>query len=301
VVHLGFTAAAVVGVGMALYALTVSRTARRRIGNIEARLAALRVRERALERHFESEGAPVRGLLRGLELESPEELDAAAARVHTLMDALERDKRELAEARRAFPEESDAELVELRARLEKARREPEADDVQAELDRLDDEEPPTQPQLAPRATRHPVEAFAAAERAGAAWAGLPLEELRQRFVPVLPLYLRSLTGGRALHAHRSEEGWLIRTQRGGGDAAFRELGERLQWETAVALRLALLESMSTLRSFPLLLAMDELPLEPESRGALARALKRLASVTQVILIADAPAPWAERGARVHEL
>jgi hypothetical protein len=281
--------------------LIVSRTARRRIGNIEARLAALRVRERALERHFESEGAPVRGLLRSLELEAPEELDAAAGRVRSLMDAVERGKRELAEARRAFPEESDAELALLRGRLEQARGGAEQGEIEAELDRLDDEEPPTQPQLTARPARNPAEAFSAAERAGAAWASLPLEELRQRFAAVLPLYLRSLTSGRSQHAHHGEEGWLIRTQRGGGDAAFRELGERLQRDTAVALRLALLESLTPLRPFPLLLTTDELPLEAETRGALARALKRLASLTQVILIADAPAPWAERGARVHEL
>ncbi len=295
-VHPLFSIAGLLGLGTVLVSLVISRGARRRIGNIEARLAALRVRERAMERHFESEGATVRGLLRSLELEGPTELDEAAVRYRTLLERSESNREELEGARLALPDHPEGELRELEMRLEDARAAPSASELRdrlAELDRTEDEEPTTLTQVDAAAGTH------AAERAAADWTGSPIEELRRHSAPAVPLYLRSLSGGLVTGASGEHSEWLVATA--DGESRVAELPGPLSRRVAIGLRLALLEGLAKSRRFPVLVPIDELDLEPEALEPLARALRRLSSACQVVLIGGERSPWGERGAHLHTL
>ena len=108
---------ALAGVGVALSGLLVTRRSRRQSGQAEARLAALRVREGSLERRFEAETAPLRVLLESLGLSSVEELQREAADFRGLLGRVEAVRRDLEEARSAFPPEAEDALSEIESRL----------------------------------------------------------------------------------------------------------------------------------------------------------------------------------------
>ena len=291
-VHPLLIAVGLVGVGMALVSLGVARSARRRTGNVEARLAALRVRERALERHFEAEGARVRALLRSLELDGPAELEEAATRYRGLLERIESNREELERARGALPERAGEER-ELEMRLEDARAAPGVEELRQRLIELgtEEEEPTTLTQI------DAASATLAAERAAAAWTGSSIAEIWTHCAPALPLYLRSLTGGVVTGASSEGSEWLVRMA--DGERRIADLPTGLRQRVAVALRLALLEGLAKSRRFPVVFAIDELELEADALDPLARALRRLSSACQVVLIAGDRSPWAERGAHLH--
>lgn len=292
-VHPAFNLAGLLGLALVSMALLVVRGSRRRVGAIEARLAALRVRERATERQFESEAGPVLELLEVLGLEGTEQLLEAAERYRMLLEQVERQKEELELARREFPESATAELQELEARLAEARSAPDPNELRARIAQLDhpDDEPPTLTQIDPGAA-----SIGAAESAAARLAGRSIEEIRQLQSPVLPLYLGSLTHGAVSEVRSARGDWRVSGRGHPGEISITQLPADLRARVALALRLALLEGLAATRRFPFVLMADELSLDVEAETALARALRRLSAVSQVLVIASGGEPWVAAGA-----
>lgn len=117
-------------------------------------------------------------------------------------------------------------------------------------------------------------------------AGLDARELRHRLAPVLPVYLRALSAGRCTAGERDDSGsWRIR--RADGPATLGALGGDERARVCLGFRLALLEIMAPQLRMPLLVG----PGEARPGEEIARALRRLASVGQVIhfCVADDPA------------
>jgi hypothetical protein len=308
VVHPGFAALGLAGVALASVALWISRSAQRRVGGIEARLAALRVRERAIERHFEAEGAAVRALLRALGLDGADALEAAAARFRECLVRAETLRGALETARRAFPEGTEAELAELGTRLDEL---PESD-VSALRRRLLElappppPEPPTvaepmppapapsldaAPQPAPPSEEETqpevgdaidADALDAALAAAARWLGRGLGEIEAAVAPTFPVYLRSLTRGTLVAAERRGGQWLVRADPREQPRPFESVSPALRQRALIALRLALLERLAPSRPIPVLALASGLALDDEGSAALGRALRRLSAVTQIV-------------------
>ncbi len=108
---------AAVGIAALLVALVATRIARAKLTRIETLLAVLRVRERTSERRFASEGAPVRGVMLALGVDSLDALKTAAQGVGELIERAAGQKRRLAELAERHPPSARAEL----ARLEQGR------------------------------------------------------------------------------------------------------------------------------------------------------------------------------------
>jgi hypothetical protein len=318
VAHPGFGLLGLAGVALAIVSLALARRARRGMGAIDARLAALRVRERAIERHFEAEGAPVRVLLRTLSLEGVDGLEAAVARYRTRQEELVQRKRALSAAQRSFPEGAEADLAELEQRLAALPPERDLETLRAEIAALattpapppparapeppesgppqaadamavGDLEPGPAPAAAPRSVEvDPLRALDAPERtirAAAAWLGRPEGEIAEALAPALPVYLRSLTKGAILAATPGPDGLEVRLERGAQPVLFAKLPEDRRVPIALALRLALLERLAPRNPLPVIVHTDGLGLEPEVASALSRALRRLSAVTQIVQLA----------------
>jgi len=68
---------ALFGVGTGVFTLLSPRFAQRKVGNVEAKLSSLRVKERTIDRRFEAQTAEVTGLLKALKLGSIDDLEQA--------------------------------------------------------------------------------------------------------------------------------------------------------------------------------------------------------------------------------
>jgi hypothetical protein len=299
-----FYALSVVGIGVALFGLGVARSARRRMGAVEARLAALRVRERSIERHFESESAPIRHLLQALELESTDELQREAADYRGALRRSSALADELDQARRDYPEEAETELRNLEQWT--------IDQLAQEEEEADDDTPvSTEPDLAAAASLS-LAAPVSDEllrvdldgllREAVVASGQTERELQDRLGPVLPLYLRALSGGAYTQArYREIEGWAFRPEGAEGQLLFEELPAQDRARVALACRLALLEILAPAVRIPLLVGAGTVLLEPDEQVALARALRRLGGALQVLHFVTAEDPWTEFAGTAHQL
>ncbi len=297
VAHPGFTLLGLGGVGLAFASLASTRRARRGMGAIDARLAALRVRERAIERHFEAEGAPVRVLLRTLGLDDVDALASAVGRSRSLHEQVDVRTRALATAGRAFPEGAEGDLTELEARLAELPPPSDLDALRAHLATFETpparrapEPTPERPDIPPAfaETAGHDDALRAADvperalRAAAAWLGRPQSEIAEALAPALPVYLRSLTRGAVIGAEPGPEGLLVYLKQASEPVAFAELPPDRRLQVGLALRLAILERLAARRPIPVIVRVDGLGLDAEGASTLSRALRRVSAVTQVV-------------------
>ena len=334
---------ALAGVGMLALvgALGMARTARRQLDRTEALLAALRVRERASERRFETEGAQIRGLLIALGLDSLEALSAAAARYAELLERAEVEKRKLDEAAARHPpaardelgalerERSQAEAValvraardallalpaeiplpelppELRAPPELPP-EPGPADTAVDLDEPEHDDPLADPgEETPREPLalppSPNAGPSAMVEAAARVLGRREAEVRARLAPVLPVYLRALTAGAFTNARRGDDGGWVLRGSARDEQPWSALPEGEQALICLALQLALLEAHAGERRVPFLVG-PELPLRSENDArAFARALKRLSAVVQVVQAVAGEWPASEHAGKLLTL
>jgi hypothetical protein len=278
---------ALVGLGVALTALGISESARRRLRGLDTRLAALRVRERSVEREFESEGGDVRGLLVALGLEAPEDLLNEAGHYRDLQQSREELTEQLQDARRRFPQEAEADLAELERQLSALREAPSPEELRARLAEL----PASEPAPAPGPE------FAIDMGRGAERSGMRSEELHDLVAPVLPLYLRTLTGGFLRDAHyEPETGWRLRDENGA------EVGiEGLPPVVGITFRCALVEALAAVESATFFVGPSLDEFDARSRESIARAFRRLGSIVQVVQLTREQEPWARRAAEVEHL
>jgi hypothetical protein len=297
-----------VGAGTALFGLIIARNARRRLGRVEARLAALRVREASIERRFESETAPMRSLLGALKLDDIDELAREAADYRGLVGRADGLKRELEEARRGLPE---SELAELESRLRELESKP-APEPEPEPALVSDEaDTPTESDLVdtpptPTLEIPDAEQLEALFAAVGSESGKPEADVRALLGPVLPLYLRALTGAVYTRAwFQPGDGWFFRREGQRDRVPFQEAPETDRIRLALAFRIGLLEALAATVRLPLVCgpAVLEAGGEPsaEEDATFARALKRLSSLVQVIHCTADSAPWSEYASRVLEL
>jgi len=290
------------GAATVVGALFVTRNARRRMGTVEACLAALRVRERAVERNFEAQSAPVRELLERLSVNTLEELAQRAADYRAMTARVREVEEELNELRRALPEKLEETLAELEAKLAAASADlPEPAEIREKLAQLPAPRAPASIEVgAEAAGDHATPAPAGPSapdqliRAAALAIGRPPAEIGQRLTPVLEVYLRVLSEGRFVQAERREiDGWLLRSGPGGQGVRYDHLSEAERSTVELAFRLSILEAIAPALSVPLILT-PELRLEGDGRRlALARALQRLGSALQVIQITVGGGGWIE--------
>lgn len=318
---------AAVGILALLAALLATRIARAKLTRIETLLAVLRVRERTSERRFASEGAPVRGVMLALGVDSLDALKSAAQGFAELVERAATQKSRLAVLAERHPAEAREEF----RRLEQARTDVEASPaVRAAREALLacptavvlPELPVARPS-APAEEFMPTEADTAVDlvekpdeepepfadeigpellvEATARVLGRSEAEVRARLGPVLPVYLRALSTGVFTNARATDGGgWLLRGA-AREEQPFAELPDRERELVRLAVQLALLEALAGDRRVPLLIGPD-LPARGEAeQRALARAFKRLASVVQVVQFATASAPWAEHAGKSFEL
>jgi hypothetical protein len=279
--------ALLIGLGavLASVALVQSRGAHRRLGRIEAVLAAQRVRERTAEQRFESETEPLRAALGALELPGLDALRSALAAYRELEKRAADLEAGLRAARAARPEAHD----EL-ARLEQELARPDPSERIAELEAqarrsavLTVRTPVGTPSVALVAT-DPEELIASAARG----TGLDPDELRARLAAALPLYLRALSSGTLTHArHRAGEGWVLRGPEQSG-IRFAELPIELGPRVSLAFQLALAERTAGERDAPFLIGPAAPALAPDQT----RALRRLAGFVQVIRVGPPHPAWA---------
>jgi flagellar motility protein MotE (MotC chaperone) len=210
--HPLFYICSVVGALSVAAALIVSRTARHRMGSVEACLAALRVRERSVERDFESESAPIRGVMRALGLSTLEELSRDAADYRGVLARAKEVDKEMAELRKTLPEELKSEFGQLEAQLEALSDLPDPAEMRAALESLPEPEPapPSEPavnseEAAPDVAppNHDADLDALIQTA-ALLTGRSDFEVQELFAPILPLYLRLLSGRTFVKARRRE-------------------------------------------------------------------------------------------------
>lgn len=318
-----------IGAGTALFGLAVSRGARRRLGRVEARLAAVRVREASIERRFESETAPLRSLMQALEVEEVETLEHDAAEYSKLASRADELRSELDDARRALGESPDSELATIEGRI-------------AELDRVAAQEsavsaPPAQsvapkptpaPTPAPKPTRKRAVATAASAKAPPTpMAPTPMvpttpsaaaldvlmqaaarlgdcgeDQVRAQLAPVLPIYLRALSDGTYTRAWYEEgDGWYLRREGEDTRVPFGATAANDRTCLELAFRLGLLEALAPGVRFPLVVGPEEDLFNGERAETFARALKRLGAVVQVIQLTVADGPWDQYASRSYAL
>ncbi|MBW2279631.1 MAG: hypothetical protein JRG76_08790 [Deltaproteobacteria bacterium] len=267
------------GVGLAVAgvaAFSVS-SARAAFGRNEARLASLRADEREVERHFRDETQPLRQLIEALQLDSSEALLRVASEYRGLERLIESAQIELQQARAAFPEEAESELRDPSpAGVEFVARAAPAPATAAEPERLID----------------------AAARAGK----VTRDDLTARLAPVLPVYLRALTGGAFSQARYTPvEGWRFHRVDGTPPVSLDDMEPADRLRVRLAFRLALLEALAAHTRLPLLIGPETGFSSASDALALSRALRRLASVVQVLHFASGAAPWSAQADRVHQL
>jgi hypothetical protein len=276
----------VAGVAMAAVAGLLARRARRRLRRLEARIAALRVRERTLERRFEESASPVRTPLVALELEGVDELADALRLMRVVSTRLDEVRRNLEEARLALAEPPAGMHSEEVSPRESPTGGPEAF------------EPSGESTLTPQ-TRPLLEGDGPESMLGAAtrWSGREAAELRAELRPILPLYLRAVSGGRLrdMVAVGAELWGIVREE--GGAVPVHVLPEQDKLQVNVAFHLALLERLSFTHRLPLIVGLAAAEACLEDRSGLARALARLSRVIQVVQLAETAEPWEEFAAR----
>ncbi|MFQ5698891.1 MAG: hypothetical protein ACE5IL_11480 [Myxococcota bacterium] len=261
--------------GLSLFGVALGRSeaARRRLEGLDRRLASLRVRERAIEREFESQTVGVRGLLATLGVDSSEALVLEADRLERMREKAAPLRERLAQARERFGDAAAAELADLERRASELASGPSEAELQARLAELP---PATAPAPGLRAPD-------------------PSEPRPGPFAEVLPLYLRSLSRGRVRSARAEAGRWRF------FDAEGRELRlDPIPAPLVLALRLAGIEAAATAAtaSVPLLVGPELPDLEAGERDALARALRRLGRLVQVVQISQEEEPWKSRASRV---
>jgi hypothetical protein len=281
----------ILGLGVATTAFTIARSARRRLGRLDARLAALRVRERALERRFEESAAPVRTPLVALELGSIEELEDAVRRMRELTGRLEQVRSEIETARRDLSSEPGAAPTAPPAAIDEVPP-PAAEPATASVPH--DEETPAEP------VSGPDRAIVRLLESAADWTGRAVEDLRAELGACLPLYLRAVSGGRLRDmVPIGAQVWgVIREE---GTAVPRTaLSETERRHADVAFHLALLERVAPARRLVLIVgpSVGEAGDDPAGLG---RALARVAHVAQVIQLAEVDVPWRQFAAQSHRL
>ncbi len=293
------------GAATVLGALFISRNARRRMGTIEARLAALRVRERGLERNFELHSAPLRELMESAGVSTLEELAQRSSDHHELVGRANEVERELTETLNELPK-VEQELRQFEALLAAPVDLPDPAEIRenlAQLSKLEVALPaadvvPRQA-LAPRVRGRP-NALDRMVRAAALASGRSEAEVFTRLTSIVPVYLRALSLGQFTQVERREfEGWLLRTQAAGETVRYQDLPDAQRFSVELGFRLSLLEIMAPALNVPLVLG-PTLPVEQgEARVAMARALHRLSNAVQVIHIAVGGGPWLEHASCSH--
>lgn len=332
--HPFFYFLAAVGIGLAVTAIGVAQSSRRRMGYVEARLAALRVRERSVERQFESEGVTIRTMMQEQRCESVDQLEQALDAYRSLVGTREKLERQIEEARSAFPPEHETELSELESRLraswpaangpsgEVIRAAPAASGERIEADEAllpataspeIDSEDAVESRPAPLLEAGPAddERDSEADRdtdsgladrlvaAAAACAGRTDDELRALAGSSVTPYLRSLLGGAYEQLlYRPDTGWVLHAPGGAQSSPLSALPARQRYLACLALRLALCETLGSSCQAPVVVGPDLPELDERETQALARALRRVGSVTQVLQVAFEAGAWSERAARV---
>ena len=317
----------VVGAATALFGLLIARSARRRMGRVEARLAALRVREASIERRFESETSSVRTLVRALELDSIDEIQREATDYRRLLGRAEAIRRDLDEARVAFPAEAEDEIQQLERRMDdpnpevarveevapvsaaepavEAPLEADAGGASEKTPKLVGEEPflgepstdPRTPFLA-EAARISLEPLL---RAAQKSSSRPESEIREALRPVLPIYLRAITGGLYTRAwYHPGDGWHFRREGEAERVPFRDAPPGDRARVATAFRLALLETLAPGLRVPLVVGPGLDALDQDERTTLARAIARVGAAVQVIQC-TADEHWAAGAGSVYRL
>jgi hypothetical protein len=266
-VPLGLLAATLAAIGAA--------RARRRIGRIDAQLAALRMREESLERRFEAEVVDVRTLMQALALDSIEGLEDEARAHRGRLERRSALDAELRAARLAFPDQAGEELQRLDAKLlraEKGGPGGNADD--------------------PLARR-----FESVTAAGL----IAPEALESRVRAIAPLYLRALTHGQVSGLARDLPGFALECKEESEPKLAHALEPSLRAQVTLGFELALAECLAPGVRAPLLVSPGASPEREEDARALARALLRLSSARQIVQITPAADPFTELATRVHTL
>ncbi len=273
--HAALLAAIPVGLAAACAAIYAAWRARRRVGRIDARLGALRMREASLERRFESEVTDVRSLMQALGIDS---VDALEAEANALRERLARRGplgAELREARERFPDEAGDELAAL-------------DDALLRVERIArSDRPPGEDPLALR--------LDAVTRAGM----IASEALESRLRVIAPLYLRALTQGQVQGFARELPGFALECRERPEPLLASALEPALRTRVLLAFELALAESLSPGVRAPLVVSPAAAPEREEDARAFARALLRLSSGRQIVQFAPAVEAFAEQATRVH--
>jgi hypothetical protein len=280
-------AVAALGLWLAGISLFKRRGSQRRLGRIEAVLAAQRVRERTAEQRFDSETEPFRAALAALDLDGLDQLHGALE-AHLVLAKRAAELKQALAAEQASGSEAARELAAIEASLaepdpgERARA---LEQRAIELTRARAERAPALP---PASAPDPEQLIAAAARG----TGLAVDELRGRLAAALPLYLSALCARDLTHArHRAPEGWILRGPERKG-VRFAELPGGLSARVSLAFQLALVERTALERNAPFLIGPDCPPLEPEETRALGRALRRLSGFVQVIRVGAPDPAWA---------
>jgi hypothetical protein len=283
-----------IGLAVAGVAFGIGRRARRRLGRLEARIAALRVRERTLERRFEESAAPVRTPLVALELEGVDELADVLRLMRNVGSRLEEVRRELEEARQASKE-----IPPLGPTESLPAGEPEAPSEGSESlpwARPSAPPEPPRPSQPPTVGGGPEALLDAAARLAERSAAELWTEAR----PCLPLYLRAISGGhlREMVALGSDVWGVVREERGA--VPIHALAPSDQRQVSVALQLALRERLAADSQLPLIVGPGAETFEGDPSG-LGRALARLARVVQIVQLAETSEPWDSHATQVHRL
>ena len=277
---------AIVGLLTALLGFGISHNARRKLGRIEAQLAALRSREAAIERRYEADTAPVRSALRVLELDSIDELPYRLAEYRRQSGQLEAVRRDLAEASAAYPEGSDQEIAELQRRLRTGDFELPKPPVA----------PAPQPGEEPAATdagptgADVLENLLAAAQRMSNFGRLGLEN---RLVATAQVYIRAFTGNAFSGLRRDGVEWFLLRKENSDAQALSEIEPVDLREIGAALQLSLVEALASEQRMPLFVGPQFDSAADEFKSTLARALRRLASGVQVLHCTSLEQPWSE--------
>ena len=284
------------GVVTMLGALYVSRNAHRRVGTVEACLAALRVRERAVERNFESESGPIRELMQAHNLDTLDGLAKLAEDDQGRKACVAEVEQELSEARRGFSEQVEEELRELEDKLVDWVEAPDPEAVRAALEALPEA---VECDVVPRASRGSPDMRI---HAAALASGRTTDEIKGRLASSLPVYLRALSLGTFTQARHSDlDGWLLRIEPSEEVIKVTELNDAQRFSVELAFQLALLETIAPDLCVPVIVS-PTLPLhDEEEKLALARGLHRLGCAVQVIQVAVGGGAWMEQAQRTTVL
>jgi hypothetical protein len=277
---------ALVGVGLAAFFWLATRVARRRLGRLEARLSALRVKERSVEQSFADETRDLSAVLASLGIASLEDLKLEVADYRGLLSRVHQLGGDRDEASRLFSRSAQEELEELE-RLS-------TDGARSPL--VAGEAPPGR--ASPWVPADPDVLLRAAERAS----GRPAADIRERLAPSLPLYLRLLTDTRYTQMRRSDAlAWQVRRDEQAEYRGLDELSDADFALAALAFRLSILEGLAPALRLPLIVGPSEPGSDAKAATALARALRRLSGVLQVVHVVSDADGWSQHAARVQEI